>query len=133
MHRWQRLLSFWVVGICLCSGLIWFIALDGLQLPVPSLRAWWILHGCSSLLSLVLVGAALPQHLVVTWKARRNRLHGLIVLAGFGAALLSALGLFYAPEQWRDLMHWMHCVSCLILALAFPLHIVRARLQQRGH
>ena len=131
MHRWQRHASFWILGSCFISGTGWFLCLDWLEMPVPQLKPWWIVHGCSSIIAILLIGAALPQHVIVTWKARRNIRHGILVLLGFALALLSALGLFYAPEQWRDTVHWIHCIACLMLALVFPLHVVRGR-RHRG-
>jgi hypothetical protein len=127
MHRWQKYTTFWLFTICFASGIIWFAALDILNLPLTQVRLWWILHGCSSLLVLLLIGAALPQHLVVTWKARRNIRHGILVLAGLLALLLSALCLLYGAEQWHDGAHWTHSVLGLLVALIFPLHVWRGR------
>jgi hypothetical protein len=132
MQRWQRLSTFWLFGLCFFSGLIWFCGLDWLHLPVPTLRVWWVSHGATSLLVLVLVGAALPQHLIVTWKARRNLRHGVLVLASLGILLLSALGLMYGPEEWHDGAHWIHTLVGLSGALVFPWHVWRGR-RQNSH
>lgn len=129
MQRWQRLSTFWLLGISFASGLAWFGGLDWLQLPPAKLRLWWVGHGASSLLVLILVGAALPHHLIVTWKAKRNLRHGVLVLTGLALLLLSALGLLYGPEAWHDGAHWVHALGGVVVSLVFPWHVWRGRRQ----
>lgn len=127
MRRWQRRFTYWLLGLCFGSGAAWFAGLDLLHLPVPALRFWWIAHGCTSVLALLAAGAALPQHLVVTWAARRNVLAGVAVVAGLALLLLTALGLLYGPEEWRDGVHWLHAILGVGMAAVFPLHVWRGR------
>jgi hypothetical protein len=132
MHRWQRLSTFWLFSICFITGVVWFASLDMLHTPVTKLRFWWVLHGCSSLVVLLLIGAAFPHHVLVTWKAKRNVRHGILVIAGLLVMLLTALGLLYGPEEWHDALHWSHSVLGLAVAVLFPLHVWRGR-KQSGH
>ena len=131
MQRWQRLASFWLLGACCASGMAWLGGLDLLQVPVPRLRFWWVTHGATSLLALILIGAALPQPLIVTWKAGRNRRHGVLLVGGLALLLASALGLLYGLEEWHDTMHWLHAVVGLAMTIVFPWHVWRGRRQNR--
>lgn len=127
MQRRQKLATYWLFGLCFGTGLAWFAGLDLLHLPPPTMRVWWIAHGCASVLALLPLGAALPQHLVVTWKARRNVVPGVAAGAGLALLVLTALGLLYGPEAWHDGAHRLHAVLGLALVAVFPLHVWRGR------
>ena len=127
MARWQRLGSYVVLGLCAASGLVWFLGMDVLALAPPPLRLWWVLHGITGMLAALAIGAALPQHALMAWRARRNRGIGALLGATLAVLMLSALCLLYGLEQWHDAGHWTHVVVGLACAAAFPLHIWRGR------
>lgn len=127
MARWQRRSTYLVLLMCALSGLGWFIGLDLLDMPPPHLTAWWLMHGVSGFVALVVIGAVLPAHVVATWRSRRNVLAGTAALALMGAVAATALLLLYGPEATRALAHGVHCLLGLTAGLAFVWHIVRGR------
>ena len=127
MSAWQRKSSYVIFSACVVSGLFWFVLGDFFNYLPPQLKLWWMAHGLTGLLSIVLIGAAMPQHIVVAWKAHRNRWGGsiatfLIVILFFSTALL-----YYGPELLRDNIRWVHIGIGLTLLVIFPWHIIRGR------
>ena len=127
MAKWQRRCTYGLFGTCFVSGIVWFVLLDLEGLQPPQLVFWWIVHGVSSFNALLAIGAALPQHVVATWRHRRNRLAGTTSFALLGAAALSALLLLYGPEPSHAMAHWAHVGVGLALTVAFVWHILRGR------
>lgn len=127
LARWQRRFSYWVLGACGISGLIWFVLLDGYRMAPPELTACWIAHGVAGFVAMIVIGSALPQHVVVTWRGRRNRTAGAITLGVLLFEGLSALLLLYGLEEWRTVTHWGHVGVGIAALLAFPWHVVRGR------
>ena len=127
MSRWQRWTTFALMGICLASGVTYFVRQDLFDLPPSANRLWWILHGTISLVAMLAIGAALSQHVLVAWRAGRGRTSGAINLAFFVALVATTLLLFYGLEEWRGPAHWIHVVAGLCAVIAFPAHIVWGR------
>ena len=127
MARWQRRFSYGMLGACALTGLVWFVLADGWQLPPSRLRPWWVGHGVSSLVALVAIGGALSQHVVATWRHRRNRAAGALTLGALLVAGGSALLLLYGAESWHAAAHWTHVALGLGAAVLFPWHVVRGR------
>lgn len=125
--QWQRRCTYLLLGACAVSGIFWFVLLDGYGLPPPRLTFWWIAHGVTSLVSLTVIGAALPHHVRATWRGHRNRWAGSLSLAALVLAATSALLLLYGAESLHDVMHWVHVGIGLAAALAFPWHVIRGR------
>jgi hypothetical protein len=127
MSRWQRWSIFIVMGVCLVSGVTYFLRQDLLDLPPSANRLWWILHGATSLIAILAIGAALSQHVLVAWRARRGRITGSINLVFLGILVVTTLVLFYGLETWHDAAHWIHVVAGLLAVVAFPGHILWGR------
>lgn len=125
--RWQRRVSYFVLGACAATGLVWFLLLDAAGWPPPRLVPWWIGHGVTGVLTLVVIGSVLPHHVVSTWKHHRNRLLGSLAFAGLAGLAISALLLQYGPEPWHAALHWTHVAIGITALLVFPLHVLRGR------
>lgn len=132
LPRWQRRSLYGVLGLCAASGVGWFLLLDAWHRLPPQLTAWWIVHGLTGALSLVALGSVLPHHVVVAWKARRNRAAGACALGLFAAAALTALALLYGAEEWRDGVHVAHVALGLAVTAALPWHLWRGRRRARS-
>lgn len=133
MATWQRRTTHLVLLSCAFSGLSWFVLADFFALPLAPLRLWWVSHGVSGLASLVLMGAALSQHVLVTWRAKKNRLLGAIVLGSFLLLTLTTGFLYYGNALTRDFMRWSHILLGLSLIAAVPLHIYVGRQSASRH
>ncbi len=125
--RWQRRSSYLVLGACALTGLAWFVLLDAAGWPPPRLVPWWIGHGVTGVLTLVVIGSVLPHHVLSTWKHHRNRWLGGIAFAALILLALSALLLQYGPEPWHAAVHWAHVGVGIAAVLVFPLHVFGGR------
>jgi hypothetical protein len=130
MARWQRLASYIVFGACFASGLVWFVLLDLVGLQPPQVVLWWIGHGVTSFITVCAIGAALPQHVVVAWRHRRNVVLGVITLIVVTTAAVTALLLLYGPEETHLLTHWAHVGVGLVAVVAFVWHVLTGRRSQ---
>lgn len=127
MLAWHRQASYMILGLCCLSGLGWFALQICTSWSPPQLKFWWLSHGMAGMAGLVILGAALPQHVVVTWRTKRNRWAGAGCLFCAGSLAVSAGLLFYAPDPLRDASYWLHTITGLMLCLAFPLHIIKGK------
>ena len=127
LARWQRWTSHVLLAACAATGLVWFALMDIAQWQPPAMVFWWIGHGVTGLLALMVIGMALPTHVVATWRHHRNRWLGSISLAALAVLALSALLLFYGQEGWHAASHWTHVLVGVLAVAAFPLHVVRGR------
>lgn len=127
MAKWQRWASYSFFSLCVFTGLVWFVLGDLLEWMPPQLKLWWVLHGITSMFSLLLIGAALPQHISVAWKAKRNRIGGgastffLVLLLG------SVVTLYYGAASFHDEARWVHIALGFFLIVLFPWHILQGR------
>jgi hypothetical protein len=127
MAKWQRWASYSLFASCVTTGLIWFVLSDLFEWMPPQLKVWWVLHGVTSILSLLLIGAALPQHISVTWKAKRNRIGGGVSTFFLGLLLGSVIALYYGAGSFHDEFRLVHIALGICLVILFPWHILRGR------
>lgn len=127
MARWHKNIVYIVLMTCSATGLIWFGLGEFTELLPPQLRFWWITHGLSGLLALCIIGSALPQHIIVTWRSHRNRLAGAMTTLIFAVIAISTGLLFYGNEGLHDPARWIHIALGLGLCLIFPWHIFKGR------
>ena len=127
MASWQRKSSYFVFSATLATGLVWFVLGDLFEYMPPQLKIWWIAHGLTGLLSIIWIGAAMPQHIVVAWRAHRNRWGGSIATLFIALLLISTALLYYGPELVRENVRWIHIGLGISLLIIFPWHIIRGR------
>lgn len=127
MASWQRKSSYVFFSLCALTGLVWYVLADFYGFLPPKLTIWWLTHGISGLICFLLIGAAMPQHIVVAWKAHRNRVGGALATFFIAMLLISTALLYYGPEMIRDDARITHISLGLSLLLLFPWHILRGR------
>ena len=127
MAPWQKWSTYLLLSACLVSGLIWFVLADIFIFMPTLLKPWWVAHGSSSMLCLLIFGAAVPHHMLVTWRSHRNRLGGLVVSLCLLGLVMTALLLFYGTEALHDAVRWIHITLGLGILILFPWHIVRGK------
>jgi len=137
MARWHKSIVYIVLLTCALTGLIWFGLGELAEFLPPQLRFWWITHGLSGLLVLSMIGSALPQHVMVTWRSHRNRFAGAAATLIFALIAISTGILFYGNQNMHDPAKWIHIGLGLGLCVLFPWHIIKGRkstanIQQRS-
>ena len=118
--RWQRLSLYTSGGLLLASGLLWlalhYMAGAGAgELPHP-LEAWLMrAHGLAAFAGLFMLGVIGGSHIPHGWRmsARhrwaQQRGSGLLLSTLAGALALTGYLLYYfAPEQLRPALGWLH-------------------------
>lgn len=130
MLKWHRRASYLILALCSVSGVGWFVLLITTNWMPPQLKPWWIAHGTTGLAAMIILGAAIPQHVIVTWRTKRNRLAGASCLLCATFLTVSAGLLFYAPETFRSSVFWLHSTAGFALCLVFPLHIINGKLSK---
>jgi hypothetical protein len=132
LHRWHyRAVLVAFLGVA-GSGLLWSLLYDALAREPDDLsRLLMQWHGAFAMLTLLALGALLPQHVRFAWHAARNRWSGGTML-GIGAALvLTGYALYYADEALREWSKWIHLGIGIAAVAALPLHIVLGRRRTR--
>ena len=121
----------------LLTGLGWLVA--DWQKEVSSDEIWQqsiayllMVHGGTAMVTLLLLGALIPVHLMRAWRSGKNRLSGSFMASLNAVLIATAFGLYYlGSETLRPWMSWIHIAAGLLLALLFPLHIYWGRRKLR--
>ncbi|MDB6171107.1 MAG: hypothetical protein JWL59_418 [Chthoniobacteraceae bacterium] len=93
-------------------------------------RLFLKVHGAAAMAALLVLGA-LSLHVKRGWKAQRNRLSGLFLLAVNAFLIATGYGLYYAGgEQFRLWLSRWHAWIGLALLLVLPAHILAGKLQR---
>jgi hypothetical protein len=135
LPRWQEWSVYLSFGALLATGVVWllldeFVRVNGEFGPEHHPAEHWMLvvHGVAAYAFLIVVGAALPVHVILGWNIGRNLKTGVAFL---GASLIlgvSALGLYYfggdAVRSQASLIHW---VIGLAAAPVLLIHALRGR------
>lgn len=122
-----------VFAVLFVTGAVWLIA-DGLK-ESPSGDFWQgisasllMIHGGAAMITLVLLGALIPIHVMRAWRSRRNRFAGAAMVIANVVFIASAFGLYYAgSDTWRLWISDVH----IAVGLAFPalmvVHVLTGR------
>lgn len=132
LWTWHRWAVYLILTLCAVTGLLWFVLRDVLSIaPNSNDRIVLVLHGVSSFLALMAFGSVLPTHVRVTWKANKNRMSGLLVVAMLAVLSLTALVLYYGSEEMHMTFKWTHIVIGLGAFACFPLHVVLGKISKK--
>jgi hypothetical protein len=129
LPRWQRLSLDIVAAVLVVTGIVWLavhysIGAGAGGLPHP-VEAWCIrLHGLAAFGGLFLLGALAAAHVPQGWRLSlrrgwdRQRLTGTLLCAlGALLALTGYLLYYFAPEEVRPALGWVHAVVGMAMAL----------------
>jgi hypothetical protein len=128
-----RLALYGVIAILFITGIAWILA-DRMK-EAENGDAWqtsaaWLLtvHGGAAMVTLMLLGALAPLHVLRALRNGRNRLLGIGMLMLNGTLIATAFGLYYAGSD--VLRSWVSDVH-IAAGLAFPclllIHVVAGR------
>jgi hypothetical protein len=127
-----------IFSVLLATGAVWLIA-DALK-ESPSGDFWQgisasllMIHGGAAMVTLVLLGALIPVHVLRAWRSRRNRLTGVAMATANTLLVVTAFGLYYAgSDTWRPWISDVH----IAIGLAFPAlivtHVLSGRRRRHG-
>ena len=124
LHPVHRLTLYALLGALLATGIAW-------EVTSPSAPATLMMkiHGAAGMLTLVLLGTLLVQHVPAGWAARKNRKSGVVMLGALAWLALTGYLLYYAGSE---ALRWYAAQSHLWVGIAggaiVGLHISRSAL-----
>src|SRR6516164_7890185 len=94
------------------------------QKDSPSAEFWQavsadllMIHGAATMVTLVLLGALIPAHILRAWVSRKNQLTGTLMATSNIVLITTAFGLYYAgSDTFRDWISDVH----IGVGTAFP-------------
>lgn len=90
-----------------------------------------MLHGGTAMVTLLLLGALIPVHLVRAWRRGNNLVMGSVMVALNAILIVTAFGLYYlGSEAVRPWMSWVHLAFGVLLPGLLALHIFLGRRQR---
>jgi hypothetical protein len=120
-------------AVLLLTGVGWLLAdwqkdISGDEFWQQSVAYLLMVHGGTAMVTLLLLGALIPVHIMRAWRSRKNRASG-SAMATFNAILIAtAFGLYYlGSETLRPWMSWIHIAAGFSLSLWLPVHIFLGR------
>jgi hypothetical protein len=131
-----RFSNYAAVATLVVSGVIWLIA-D--QLKASDSGEMWqaiaanmlMLHGMTAMVALILLGAMIPLHMQRSWRAGKNRITGVVMVATNAVLVVTASGLYYAgSDLLRAFLADVHIVAGLAVPALIVIHIVLGRRAQ---
>ena len=122
LHPAHRMVLYAALGVLLASGLAWEAMNAGAAASLVMK-----IHGAAGMLTLVLLGALLAQHVPAGWASNKNRKSGAILVGTMTWLALTAYLLYYAGSEslrWYAAQShlWVGIAACAIVGL----HIKRS-------
>jgi cytochrome c biogenesis protein CcdA len=94
-----------------------------------------MVHGGAAMVTLLLLGALIPVHVLRSWRSGNNLVSGSVMITLNTLLIVTAFGLYYlGSETVRPWMSWIHLVAGFSVPVLFAIHIFlgRRRSKQRG-
>jgi len=113
-------------AVLFASGAGWLVA-DQLK-EAPDGEDWQeaasyllMLHGGAAMVALMLLGALFPLHIGRAWRAKKNRVTGIVMIVFNAVLIATAFGLYYlgseAIRPWASDIHIAFGLSLPVLLL----------------
>jgi len=91
-----------------------------------------MIHGGVAMVTLLLLGALIPTHLLRAWRSRKNRAAGVTMAATNGLLVVTAFGLYYSgSDALRAWISDVHSAVGLIVPVVLVVHILLGRRSMR--
>jgi hypothetical protein len=128
-----RLALYGAFGLLFATGILWLVA-DRLK-EGSSSDLWQqtaafalMLHGGTTMVALMFLGALVPSHVQRAWRAKKNRATGIVSLTVYGLLILTAFGLYYlGSEAVRPWLSFVHATIGLAVPAVIAAHILVGR------
>jgi hypothetical protein len=124
-------------AILFLTGAGWLVAdwqkdISGDEIWQQSIAYLLMVHGGAAMVTLLLLGALIPLHVIRAWRSRKNRVSGSAMATFNTVLILTAFGLYYLGlETLRPWMSWTHIAAGFSLSLWLPVHIFLGRREIR--
>ncbi len=124
------------VAVLFLSGIGWFAAdwqKEGVNGETWQQVAVYLLmlHGGGAMVTLLLLGALIPVHVLRAWRRGNNLVMGSVMVALNSILIATAFGLYYlGSEAVRPWMSWVHLGFGVLLPGLLALHIFLGRRQR---
>jgi cation transport ATPase len=137
LDRSFRLSIYFAIVLLFASGAGWLIS-D--QLKEAAETEFWqqapayclMVHGGAAMLTLMLFGALFPLHIGRAWRAKKNRVTGIVMIACNAVLIATAFGLYYlGSEAIRPWASDIHITFGLGLPLLLLVHVKVGRRQAK--
>jgi hypothetical protein len=121
------------VAVLFLTGIGWFAAdwqKEGVNGETWQQIAVYLLmlHGGGAMITLLLLGALIPVHVLRSWRRGKNRVMGSVMIALNAVLIVTAFGLYYlGSETVRPWMSWVHLVFGASLPGLLAFHIALGR------
>ena len=130
-HKYLTYIGFIMVAL---SGAVWSLLHDALASQARDLmHNLLVIHGASAFISLMILGALMPQHIRLAWHVKRNRISGGLMAIIALVIVVTGFGLYYSNEDWREPIKWTHLIVGLVSIAALVLHIWYGRRSSKAH
>ena len=132
-----RLAIYAAFAVLFLSGAGWLVAdwrkeISSDEIWQQSVAYLLMMHGAAAMVTLLLLGALIPVHLLRAWRSQKNRTSGSATAALNAILIVTAFGLYYlGSETLRPWMSWIHIAAGFSLSLWLPVHIILGRRQSR--
>jgi len=118
-----------VFALLVATGTVWIVA-D--RLKDSDNGEFWqavaanqlMIHGGAAMVTLVMVGALIPIHMLRAWRGRLNVVTGIAMATVNVVLVVTAFGLYYlGSETLRPIISDIHIVSGFVIAPLFIFHV----------
>ncbi|QWD64575.1 hypothetical protein [Polynucleobacter sp. MWH-UH2A] len=125
MPNWQRWFTIAVLCICSLSGIAFLLGHEfHISRTLLGNRTVLIMHGVSAAIALIAFGTVLPFHIKAGLKAEKNLISGISQLVFLAILLVTAMLLYYGPEELHEGSEMIHWVLGLIFFAIFAFHAI---------
>lgn len=125
MPSWQRWFTLGTLCICSLSGIAFLLGHEfHISRTVFGDRAVLALHGISAAIAFIAFGTVLPFHIKAGLKAKKNLISGISQLSLLIILTITAMLLYYGPEELHETSEITHWVLGLIFFAFFILHVI---------
>jgi O-antigen/teichoic acid export membrane protein len=130
MPNWQRWFTISILSTCSLSGIVFLLGHEfQISRELFGDRTVLIMHGVSAAVTLIAFGTVLPFHIKAGLKAKKNLISGILQLALLIILTITAMLLYYGPEELHEDSEITHWVLGLIFFMFFIFHIINRSLR----
>ena len=123
MPNWQRWFTIATLCFCSLSGIAFLLGHEfHIARALLGDRTVLIMHGVSAAIALIAFGTVLPFHIKAGLKAKKNLISGISQLIFLAILVITAMLLYYGPEELHESSEVIHWALGLIFFTIFVFH-----------
>ena len=131
MPAWQRWFTISVLCICSISGIAFLLGHEfHISRSTLGDHNILIIHGVSAAIALIAFGTVLPFHIKAGLKAKKNLISGISPLILLLVLVISAMLLYYGPEELHEGSELTHWIIGLAFFCFFIFHAINRTLRK---